>query len=161
MVNFKQDISNFTRFGTYNYQFDEVGNEILNPSSSIFQQNYFSFSLTDLNYDQQKILSFYNPTFTEFIKPVTQSDSASVSLIDVQQQLATAQSENSQLQIQLNELIALSDQSSNSANQQSVKDIIIGLRIQMGQGKVVGDFNSNFPYAPLPPDEQASNQSVS
>ncbi len=161
MANFTQDISNFTRFGTYNYQFDEVGNEILNTSSSIFQQNYFAFSLTDLNYDQTKVLSFYDPIFTEFIKPVTQSVSQSVSFNDVQQQLSIAQSQNSQLQTQLNELVALSEQSSNSATQQAIKDIIISLRIQLGQGKVVGDFGLDFPYAPLPLAEQASNQSVS
>lgn len=156
MANFSQDISNFTRFGTYNYRLDEVGNEILNPSSSIFQENYFAFSLSDLNYDQTKILSFYNPTFTEFVKPeVTESI---VVTEDTELTIQTLKTENADLQTQLNELIAQSEMSSNVATEQLIKNIIINLRVNLGQGKIEADFNTSFPYLPLPSEEQPSNQ---
>ena len=61
MTDFSQQIENFKQYGTYDYVFDSVGNEVLNPSSSIFQQVYFALPLGDCNYNESKILSFYNP----------------------------------------------------------------------------------------------------
>lgn len=156
MADFTQDINNFVNYGTYNYQFDTAGNEILNPSSSIFQQTYFAFPLIDVNYDKSKILSFYNPTFTEFVKPLTSSLSASLSSEDLVQQLTVVQTENTQLTEQLNELILANEQSPNAANEKVIRDIIIGLRIQLGQGQLVADFETMFPYLPLPINQQPS-----
>ena len=130
MADFSQDISNFTNLGTYQYKFDEAGNEILNPSSSIFQESYFAFPLTDLNYDNTNINSFYNTTFTEFVAPVTQSNTTD-SIENITEQLITVTNEKNQLQTQLNEFITLSEQSSDAATQQTIKDIIIALRIQL------------------------------
>jgi hypothetical protein len=156
MVQFTKDISNFQKFGTYNYRLDEVGNEILNPSSSVFQENYFAFSLTNLNYDQSKILSFYNPEFTEFVKPkVTESISRGD---DVELEIQNLKTENSVLLAQLNELIAQSEMTSNVATEQLIKNIILNLRVNLGQGKIEADFNTEFPYLPLPSEEQPSNQ---
>lgn len=157
MAHFSKDISNFQKFGTYSYRLDEVGNEILNPSSSIFQENYFSFPLMDLNYDKSKVLSFYDPNFTEFVKPeVTESISISE---DIELEIQTLKTENSVLQSQLNELIAQSEMTSDVATEQLVKNIIINLRVNLGQGKIEADFNTEFPYLPLPSEEQPSNQS--
>jgi len=103
MTDFSQQIANFINYGTYNYKLDEVGNEILNPSSSIFQQVYFSLPLGNYVYSNSKILSFYDPQFIEFI-PITptsivESSSFSQETID---KINAITNENQQLQGQLN-----------------------------------------------------------
>jgi hypothetical protein len=150
MADFNLQIANFTNYGTYNYKFDDVGNEILNPSSSVFQQVYFSLPLGNLTYNNSKVLSFYDPTFTEFI-PVS-ATSASVASVFPQEaidQINTIISQNVQLQGQLESLIASSEMNSGSADVQSIKNTIINLRIQLGQGTVTNDFQDVYPYLPL------------
>lgn len=157
MADFSQDISNFTNLGTYQYKFDEAGNEILNPSSSIFQESYFAFPLTDLNYDNTKINSFYNTTFTEFVAPVTQSAIDAVSIENIAEQLINMTNEKEQLRIQLDRFVALSEVSSNAATEESIKTTIINLRTQLGQGYIIADFSSTFPYSPLSSEQQPSS----
>ena len=154
MTDFSQDIANFINYGTYNYQFDNVGNEILNPSSSVFQQVYFRLPLGDFVYNNSKILSFYNPTFTEFI-PTTGSISITSSFSqDALNKIEEISFINSQLQSQLDSLVASSNMNSGSATEQSVKLIIINLRIQLGQGNSENDFQDVYPYLQIPPEQQ-------
>lgn len=149
MADFSQQVANFTNYGTYNYIFDVVGNEILNPSSSVFQQVYFALPLGNYNYNDSKILSFYNPTFTEFVPTTaTASVSASVFPQEAIDQINNITYQNVQLQSQLESLIASSEMNSGSADTQSVKNIIIGLRIQLGQGSTASDFQDTYPYLP-------------
>ncbi len=51
MTDFSQQIASFTDYGIYQYQFDNVGNVILNPSSSTFQQVYFSLPFGNFTYN--------------------------------------------------------------------------------------------------------------
>lgn len=156
MVDFEQDITNFRRQGIYNYQFDVAGNEILNPSASAYQQIFFAIPLSNANYDQTRILSYYDPTFTEFVRPVTSSVEVVVSTQELQDQLLLAQDQNQVLTAQLSELITANEQVSSPATDQLIKDTIIGLRVSLGQGKLESDFTSEFPYFPLPADIQPS-----
>jgi len=148
MVNFNQQISNFINTGEYDYMFDDVGNEILNLSSSIFQQVYFSLPLYDYSYT--KILSFYNPVFTEFIPTIPTTGSSSIFPQEAIDQINSISLQNTQLENQLNSIIANSTQNSGSADIQSIKDTIISLRIQLGQGMNESDFQTIYPYLPIP-----------
>lgn len=149
MANFSQQIKNFTTYGSYTYVFDDVGNELLNPSSSIFQQIYFSLPLGNYVYDNSKILSFYQPTFTEFLPTTNTSNSSSIFPQEAIDQINTITFQNTQLQNQLNSVVSLNAMNSGSADNQSIKNIIINLRIQLGQGVVIGDFQNIFPYNPI------------
>jgi hypothetical protein len=148
MIDFSQQIANFTNYGTYDYIFDDVGNEILNPSSSTFQQVYFALPLGNCVYNESKILSFYDPNFTEFV-PITASVTGSIFSQEVLDTIASYQLRNSQLQDQLSALVASSEQSSGSASQQAVKNTIVNLRIQLGQGSSLSDFEDVYPYSPI------------
>jgi len=156
MANFSQDIANFTTNGTYNYLFDSVGNEIVNPSSSVFQQVYFSIPLGNYVYNESRISAFYNSTFTEFIPTVPTTTSSSVSAFpqDAIDQINAMTYENVQLQNQLQSLINSSQQDSGSADAQSIKNTIIALRIQLGQGSISTDFEDTYPYLPIPLESQ-------
>jgi hypothetical protein len=151
MVDFSQQVANFKNYGTYNYKFDDVGNEILNPSSSVFQQVYFALPLGTYVYNNSKILSFYDATFTEFV-PVTSSVSSSASVFPQEaiDRINAITYQNEQLQGQLNSLVASSEMNSGSADNQSIKNTVIGLRIQLGQGTTTSDFQDVYPYLPVP-----------
>ena len=148
MADFSQQIKNFVTYGTYNYVFDEVGNEVLNPSSSVFQQVYFALPLSNYNYYNSKILSFYDPTFTEFVPPEVPASSSAFpqEAIDQINQITL---ENLALQSQLDALVEATTQNSSSAELQSVKDTILTLRMQLGQGNSANDFDSEYPYQPI------------
>lgn len=154
MIDFSKQITDFKNYGTYNYKFDSVGNEILNPSSSVFQQSYFALPLGNCVYNNSKILSFYIPAFTEFIPQVTSSVSPSTFPQDAIDKINIITNQNIQLQTQLESLIASTESDSNSADIQSVKNTIVNLRTQLGQGSVSTDFESVYPYLPIPLESQ-------
>jgi len=156
MIDFSQQITNFTNYGTYNYKFDDVGNEILNPNSIVFQQVYLELPLGNIIYNN-RVLSFYDPTFTEFIpvQPTSSTDiSTSVFSEEAINQINSITNQNIQLQSQLESLIANNNANDSLANIQSIKDTIINLRIQSGEGSSDGDFQDVYPYFPISPEEQ-------
>ena len=119
MTDFSQQIADFTNNGVYDYLFDSVGNEIVNPSSSVFQQVYFSIPLGNYVYNESRISAFYNSTFTEFIPTVpTSSSSSSLSAFpqDAIDQINPMTYQNVQLQNQLQNLISTSNMNSGSTN---------------------------------------------
>jgi len=154
-MDFRQQIANFTNYGTYNYRFDDIGNEILNPNSIIFQQVYLGLPLGNIIYNNNRILSFYDPTFTEFVpSTITSSVTPSVFSQEAIDQINAITYQNVQLQGQLESLIASSTEDSSSADVQSIKNTIINLRSQLGQGSFEGDFQEVYPYLPLSIEEQ-------
>lgn len=146
MPSFSQDISNFQRYGTYTYKFDSVGNLVFDSSSADFSQVYLAIPLANMNYDNVKIQSFYNPAFEEFLPQAT---SESVSLDAVQEQLVSVQQENVNLKSQLDGLIAQTDANASAADQLATKQVILELRKALGQGRVDSDFSDTFPYTPI------------
>lgn len=152
MGDFEKNIANFQKNGTFVYIFDEAGNITLNPSSSIFQQNYISFPTVNINYNDSKIDSFYDDTFSEFVSTnQTQTTNISQEIID---QINEVTKRNQLLQNQLNDLISQTEIDSAAADNQAIKDIIIELRIQLKQGSTSADFNDDFPYLPIPVDQR-------
>lgn len=147
MPDFMEQINGFTTQGVFGYKFDDVGNVILNPSSSIIQEHLVLFQLTNTNYNVNKIETFYDTEFVEFQKPV---ETSSVVLSDqTQSEIDAFKRENENLKTQLGNIINDSEQNSTSADNQSIKDIIIQLRIQSGEGKTEVDFDTEFPYLPI------------
>jgi hypothetical protein len=156
MADFSQQITNFQSNGAYNYQFDEVGNQILNPSSSVFQQNYLSFPTVTVVYNASKISSFFDATLTEFI-PAQPSGSLPSLSQDIIDQINEITQKSQVLQNQLDDMIAQSELDSSAADAQSIKDIVLALRIQLGQGTTSDDFQTEFPYLPIPIDQKETN----
>ena len=147
MTDFSEQINDFVFHGTYGYKFDDIGNVILNPSSSVFQEHYVLFNLRTTVYNDNKVKTFYNTEFVEFVKPVEQSVSQSVA--ETQIELDSIKKENELLKTQLDSIIQESEQDGNRAVAIAIKDIILELRISLGQGKTESDFESEFPYLPM------------
>lgn len=155
MADFSKQISNFEKNGVFIYQFDEVGNVILNLSSSAFQQNYLSIPLSNVNYNYNKIASFYDDTFTEFITSQT-PEQEQIIVNQYTNEIDVLNAKNEELKMQLNRLISENELNSSAANEQVIKDIILGLRILLNQGTSSEDFESEFPYLPIPLEKKDS-----
>lgn len=149
MTDFSVEISNYKNYGTYIYKLDTVGNELLNPSSSIFQQVYFSLPLGNVVYNNSAVLSFYNPSFTEFV-PTSGSTIAPMFPQDIIDKINAITLDNLNLQNQLQSLVNVSEQNTGSADASLIKTTIISLRIQLKQGTSTADFDTVFPYIPIP-----------
>jgi len=146
MIDFSEQINDFVFHGTFDYKFDEIGNVILNPSSSIFQEHYVLFNLRNAIYNENKVKTFYNTEFVEFVKPV--EEAAAQSAVETQIELDNIKKENESLRTQLDSIIQTSEQNGNTADAVAIKDIILELRISLGQGKTESDFEPDFPYLP-------------
>ena len=149
MTDFSVEISNYKNYGTYIYKLDTVGNELLNPSSSMFQQVYFSLPLGNVVYNNSTVLSFYNPAFMEFV-PTSGSTIAPVFPQDIIDKINAITLDNLNLQNQLQSLVNVSEQNTGSADASLIKTTIISLRIQLRQGASTSDFDTVFPYIPIP-----------
>ena len=150
MADLSQDIAQFQKDGAYIYKFDKSGNLYWNSSSADFSQVYLSLPLINVVYNNAKIEKFYDPTFLEFL-PTTAATAATASVDDLQAQLGVVQQENITLKSQLDSLIAENETTSNLSDSQAVKQIILELRIALGQGRVAANFSDTFPYLRLTP----------
>lgn len=150
MSDFSQNIQDFRRYGLYQYKFDEVGNLTFNSSSSDFSQVYLAFPLKNIIYNDNKLDSFYDPDFKEFIPTEIQVEkTANINSSDLQQQLDIVQQENFALQDQLNVIIAQMESGGSAADQMAISQVILELRKALGQGRVDSDFSETFPYTAI------------
>jgi hypothetical protein len=144
MSGFSSEIFDFQKNGNYNYVFDEGGNLIFQPSSSNFNQTFVSLPLTNYYYDDVKIKSFYNLEFSEFtVSKVV--DVGNNSTVEVQQ----LSQENIELKDRLEKLTEISNLNITESERLAIKQIILELRVQLGQGIVNEDFSPEFPYLPV------------
>ena len=157
MADFSQDIAQFQKDGTYVYKFDKAGNLYFNSSSADFSQVYLSLPLTNVVYNNAKIEKFYDPEFREFI-PTTVVTASVATADELQAQLGVVQQENITLKSHLDSLIAENETTSNASDSQAVKQIILELRIAMGQGRVAANFSDTFPYVPI--TTQSASQKI-
>ncbi len=148
MTDFSQEIQNFQRYGSYVYKFDNVGNLIFDSSSVDFSRVYLAFPIRNFVYNNSKIQTFYDPTFTEFI-PVALTTTSTQTVADVQSQVDSLQAENDSLKYQLDTLTVQADANITPADQLATKQVILELRKSSEQGRVDSDFSSDFPYAPI------------
>ena len=146
-VKFSQDITNFQRYGNYTYEYDEVGNVIFNSSSNDFSQVYLALPLPNFVYDNTKIVSFYDPTFTEFVPSTTAA--AIPNAEQLQGDLEASLQANAELVKRLDDLIAVNESTPSLADNIASKQVILELRKSLGEGRVDSDFSSNFPYTPV------------
>ena len=147
MSDFSQQIHNFQRYGTYTYKFDSVGNMTFNSSSANFEQVYLALPLSNVFYNNNKIKTFFNVQFEEFVpESLTSSVDTTTAL---QEQLQNIQQENITLKTQLDSLVAQNEESGSAADQMAIKQVIFELRKALGEGRVESDFSDTFPYTAI------------
>lgn len=143
--------STFKRDGSYANQFDEFGNLVIIDST----EKYLSVTLTREVYENTSVSNIYTIDIEEF-KDIPVKEDAVVS---------TLKSEKTKLQSQINTLTSELSNMANSSGKDALisasKDIIIGLRIKAGEGKLPSDFNTVFPYLPLKSSEAVQSDASS
>jgi hypothetical protein len=123
--------------------FDDVGNINLLVSPVSVNQQYIAFALNSYVYNNEYIERLYDVSIKEFSVPMIES------IVD--QNLSTQSvniltEENNSLKTQLNELIQSSNNISIESDLIAAKDIIVSLRIQLGEGTSPAEFSDTFPY---------------
>jgi hypothetical protein len=143
--------STFKRDGSYANQFDEFGNLVIVDST----EKYLSVTLTREVYENTSVSNIYTVDIEEF-KDIPVKEDAVVS---------TLKSEKTKLQSQIDTLTSELSNMANSSGKDALisasKDIIIGLRIKAGEGKLPSDFNTVFPYLPLKSSEAVQSDASS
>lgn len=145
-MDFSSKINQFQTIGTYDYKFDEVGNVIVNSSSTTFQYNYLCLPLMDVVYDPKSIKSYYNIQFEEFL-PTTETTNEIINQPSiVMEELENVKAENKELKTRLNNLVSASENNSTEAEKQATKNVILELRKALKEGIEDRDFFEEFPY---------------
>lgn len=145
---YRKDITNFQRYGTYEYQYDEVGNVIFNSSSGDFHQVFLGFPLQNFTYDNTKITGFYDPTFTEFATQ-TATGITEEQIQEMQNELEAQKSQTEILTSELERLVAANESNTTESEKMATRQVILELRKALGEGRVDSDFSSDFPYTPI------------
>lgn len=144
MADFSKVIDDFEKYGTYEYKFDEGGNLIFKKNPTNFTEQYVSIPLINYVYDDQKINSFYNTEFLEFIPTSNEIESNTEN-----QNLINIETENQELKDRLSLLTEKVDQNITESERLATKQVIIDLRISLNQGVSERDFSTSFPYLPI------------
>ena len=138
-------IQAFLLNGKFSNNLDNFGNINLNVSASSANQTFIAYDLMDNNYDTGSIVNLYDTSITNNTQQVA-TIQVNQDLVNSYNQLVT---DNESLKIQLDTASKAADQNPSQAEIQAQKDIIIQLRIQLGQGTQASDFSSEFPYQAL------------
>lgn len=145
-MNIQSQINEFLLTGEFENNIDEYNNINLYENSSKLNEISITFPLENYLYDEQKIKSLYDVNLTQFV--ITKNDTASVSdQIDVEKEKLLE--EKNKLQLQLNGLITQMDSNSDKSLLQASRDLIIELRIKLGEGQSDEEFSQDFPYAKI------------
>lgn len=145
-MNIQSQINEFLLTGEFENNIDEYNNINLYENSSKLNEISIVFPLENYLYDEQKIKSLYDVNLTQFV--ITKNDTATVSdQIDVEKEKLLE--EKNKLQLQLNGLISQIDSNSDKSLLQASRDLIIELRIKLGEGQSDEEFSQDFPYAKI------------
>lgn len=145
------DVQKFKDLGTFDNNFDSFGNLelVYNVSQSYDGKfNYVKIPVKHFVYNNQKILDTNN---IEFSQLETTATTETRNLETVISEYNSLIEENNILNETVNSLIQKYESNDDKQMLSAMRNEIINLRIQLGQGVVPTDFDENFPFSPIPP----------
>jgi hypothetical protein len=143
------DIQTFKDFGTFQNNFDNFGNDqlVYNISQSFDGKfNYIKLSIKSFLYNENKIVDTSTVEFTELQTTAVEEKR---NLTDVIIQYNNLIEENRILNQTVNSLVEKYENNDDKQVISAMKNEIIGLRIKLGQGTVLSDFDDDYPFLPL------------
>ena len=147
-MDFSSKINLFKQSGSLTPVIDDGGNVYLSVSSTQFSQHYIALPLQTSRYNTSSIEKYYPIEFSEFI-PTSTIITSSINIDTLNNQISTLQITNEELTAQLNNIITQQQINSPVADAAAAMQVIINLRVSLGQGKTLSDFSTSFPYSPL------------
>lgn len=145
------EVSTFKDFGTFTNNIDSFGNVqlvYLVAQSVNANVNYVKVPLKTFVYNQDKIIDA-NTNTIEFTELNTLEAEQKRDTNEILQQYNTLLEENRILNQTVNELVEKYENNDDKSVIDALKNTIIDLRIQLGQGNVPSDFSDDFPFLPL------------
>lgn len=144
-----EDVETFKNTGEFDNNQDSYGNIQLVFSAAQSMdgnKNYVKVPLKTIEYNELKITDTEQINFTE----LQTDESEEKGNIDfVLEQYNVLLAENKILNETVNSLVEKYENSDDKSVIDALKNTIIELRIQLGQGNVVADFSTDFPFLPL------------
>ena len=143
------DIQKFKDFGRFANNFDDFGNlkQVYSVTQSVSGSlNYVNLPLKTFVYNESKILDTNTSDFTE-LQTTAAFDNRNINTVIEEYNKAIA--ENRILNETINELVTKYEDSDDKQVIAAMKNEIINLRIELGQGNVPSDFGDDFPFLPL------------
>lgn len=142
-----EDVQLFKELGTFDNNLDEFGNiQLKSNGKSSANQNYILFELNDISYNEQKIVDTNSVEFEE-LSTVKSEEQQDIEEILTQYNITLA--ENKNLNEIINGLIEKYENNNDKSVIGAMKNQIIDLRIQIGQGNYPSDFQDTFPFLPI------------
>lgn len=148
-VNYKDNLSDVQRFkdlGIFENNLDEFGNIKLKTNESAVNQKYIVFELKNLNYNEAKILDTNSVEFEELS---TVQSEQQLDIEEILTQYNVTLAENKNLNEIVNSLIEKYENNDDKNVINAMKNEIINLRIQLGQGNYPSDFQDEYPFLPI------------
>lgn len=148
-VNYKDNLSDVQRFkdlGIFENNLDEFGNIKLKTNESAANQKYIVFELKNLNYNEAKILDTNSVEFEELS---TVQSEQQLDIEEILTQYNVTLAENKNLNEIVNSLIEKYENNDDKNVINAMKNEIINLRIQLGQGNYPSDFQDEYPFLPI------------
>lgn len=135
--------------GSIQSKYDEFGNLMISSNETELSASVISVKLYSPSFSSDQISKISDVSFTEFFNnsesTSTQESSQTNSQVLYENQLEinnNLQSKIDELELKLNDPEIVSDQ-------MKIKDTIIQLRIQNGEGSSESDFHDEFPYTSI------------
>jgi hypothetical protein len=143
------DVQKFKGTGTFDNNLDNFGNiQLVYSISQSFEgkYNYVKIPLRTFMYNDQKIIDTTNVEFTE-LQTVQVEEKRNLN--DVITEYNNLIEENNILNETVNSLIEKYEDNDDKQMLSAMRDEIINLRIQLGQGTTSTDFATDFPFLPI------------
>lgn len=143
------EVDKFKNLGEFENNLDSFGNFQLVFSvaqSTEGKTNYVKVPIKTISYNNDKILETNS---VEFFELQTTQVEEKRNINDILNQYNSLLEENRILNQTVNELVEKYENDDSKQVIAALKDTIIGLRIELGQGSVPSDFSDNFPFLPL------------
>lgn len=143
------DIQKFRESGQFTNNIDNFGNfKLIYDQNKIEDGKYYytNLQLNTFEYNEEKIKDTNSTEFSELETPQSQETRDIDSIL---QKYNESIAENKILNETVNTLVEKYENSDDKQVIEAMRKQIVDLRIQLGQGNVVSDFNSEFPFLPI------------
>ena len=129
--------------------YDENGNLMISSNETNLSSSVITVSLYSPRFSTESILKLSDRSFTELVGESTNSTQSLETVSDVKVLYENQVEINTELQSKIDDLTMKLNDPEKISDQLTIKDTIIQLRIENGEGATEEDFHSEFPYTAI------------
>jgi len=145
MNTFAKEIDSFLLDVKFDNNIDSFGNVNISTSPKIISERYVAYKLKNSKYDAETIKKLYDTNVVNFNSGNSEKITSTVNSEEYDRLI----SDNEELTAKLNFLIDEKATNSTASDLMASRDLIVNLRIQLGEGNKESDFLTTFPYTAI------------